>query len=201
MVVDRQRQPLVTEAHQRANGRHNHRHGLGPAETLALRIAIDDEQRIEADRAVVDEDAAAHLGHVHASLWPLADQLRRILQLGGDAEVAREMVQRTQRQDPEQGLGPDQRRCRRADRAVAAADHHQLLAPFGNRSAAHGAVAARDQLDFCVDTHVMKRLCDFVADLRVGGDGAAAAIQQSNNWTLHRTLTRQSSFPVHSPMR
>ena len=61
------------------------------------------------------------------------------------------MVERSERQDAEPGLGPDQRRGRRADRPVAAADDQQLVAALGNRRAADRAIAAVDQLDLGVD--------------------------------------------------
>ena len=86
------------------------------------------------------------------------------------------MVERAERQDPEPGFGPDQRRCSRADRAVASADHHQLIAALGKHAASHCAVATADQLDLGVDAGLLKRLGDLVADLRVSGDGTAPAI-------------------------
>ena len=96
------------------------------------------------------------------------DQLRRLVELGRNAEVAREMVERAERQDAERRLGPDQRRGRRADRAVAAADDQQLVAALGDRPAARRAVAAVDQLDLGVDARLLQRLATLSADLRVG---------------------------------
>ena len=61
----------MAEAHKRADRCDDHRRRLGPAEALALRIAVNDEQRVEPDRAIVDEDAPVHLRHVDASLGPL----------------------------------------------------------------------------------------------------------------------------------
>lgn len=49
--------------------------------------------------------------------------------IDGDAQVSREAIARTQRDDPEGGGGIDEFACRLVDRAVAPCDDHALV-PF-----------------------------------------------------------------------
>ena len=58
-----------------------------------------------ADRAVVDEDPVVHFRDVDLPFAARRYQLRRLVEFGRDTEVAREMVERPQRQYPEHGLG------------------------------------------------------------------------------------------------
>ena len=109
LLVDGKCEPLVVEARERTDRGDEHRQTLAPAQALTLEIAVDNHQRVKADRAVVDEDAFVHLGHIDTTILAAGDQLRRLVELGRNAEVAGEMVERAQRQDAKPGLGADQR--------------------------------------------------------------------------------------------
>jgi len=106
------------------------------------------------------------------------NQGRGIFELGRDAKVAREMVERSQRQDAERSLAADQRRRRRADRPVAAADHHQSVAALGDGLRPHFAFAAVDQLDFGIDARGLERGRDCFRNVGIARRRAALAIHQ-----------------------
>src|SRR6185503_7483495 len=103
LLVDGQSQSVAIEADERAQRGDDHRQPLATPEPPALQVAVDDHQRIKADRAVVDEDPAVHLADVDAPAVATGDQLGRLVEIGGQAEVAREMVERAERKDSEQG--------------------------------------------------------------------------------------------------
>ena len=78
-----------------------------------LGFAIDHHQRIQSDRAVVDERATVQLGEVDAALHPGADDRSRLVEVAADAEIPRQMVQRAERENAEGGpaVGHRGRRC------------------------------------------------------------------------------------------
>ncbi len=91
------------------------------------------------------------------------------------------MVERSERQYAKQGVGARQRRSGGADRSVAAADDQQRSAAFGNCAAAHFALAAVDQLDLASTPAFTKRRARPFGKLRVGGERAAAAVDQNGD--------------------
>ena len=167
VVVHGEGQALVLETGEGSRRRNEHRQPLASAEPLLLRIAVADHQRIEADRAVVDEDAAVHLGNVDAALLAGGDQFRRFVEIGRDAEVAREMVERAEGKDTKRGVRADECRGRGADRPVATADDDQLVATFGDRLGANLAIAAVDELDVRVDAGGFQRRGNLVGNGRI----------------------------------
>ena len=60
------------------------------------------------------------------------------------------------------------------------------VAALRDRLAAHRAIAAFDQLDLGVDARCLSAARDLVADLRIGGGGAAAAIEQDGMRAIAR---------------
>src|SRR6185369_14598175 len=141
----------MPEPRERARGRHQHGEALAPPETPALQVAVHDHQRVEADRAVIDEDALVHLADVHKAFGAGGDQFRRLLQIRGNSEVAREMVERSERQDAKLRFCPGQRRGRGAYCPITAADDQYWVAPLADGLGADLAVASRDQLDLTID--------------------------------------------------
>ena len=91
------------------------------------------------------------------------------------------MVERPQGQDAEPGVGPDERRSRSADSAVAAADDQQGIAAFGDRLAAYRAIAAGDQLDVGIDFGFPEGVGNLAGDV-----GSAATAPPPR---LRRTVT------------
>ena len=106
------------------------------------------------------------------------NHLRRFVEVRGNAEVAREMIERSQGQDAEDGVGAHQRRGGGADRPVAAADDQQRVATLRNRLAAHRAIAALDKLDLTIHAGLGQRRRDLVGDFRIRRDRSAAAVEQ-----------------------
>ncbi len=133
---------MVIEANEGPERCDDHRDAFAPAEALPLQVAVDDHQRIKADRAVVDEDPVVHLTDVDLLVRSARDQPRGFVEVGRNAKVAREMIERAEREDSEQRLGPDDSRGGGADRPVSATDDDQSIAAFGDRTATHRAVAA-----------------------------------------------------------
>ena len=112
---------------QRGEAGREHRQPLAAPDPLLLRLAQPDHVRIEADRAVVDEHPAVHLGDV--------DRLRRGRRrsppppprssAGMPASRAR-WLSVPERQDAERPAGAGEMAGGAADRAVAAARHHRV---------------------------------------------------------------------------
>ena len=167
---------MVIEAQQRSKRGDDNGEALASPETRLLPIAIDHHQRVQADCAVVDEDAVVHLADVDPAILARRDQPGGVVEMGRNAEIAREMVESPERQDPEPRSGPDQRRGRGADRSVAAADDQQRIAAFGDGARPNGAVAAREQLDFDVEPGRLERIAHFIGERIVGGERAAVAV-------------------------
>ena len=173
-----------------------------------------DHQRIEADRAVVDEDAAVHLGDVDAAL-----ACRAAISFAASSKSAGMPRSRAKWLSVPSGRMPslvsrsDERRGCRADRPVAAADDQQRVAALGDRSRADRAIAAVRQLDLDVEARRRERFFDPSGELRVGGKRAAAAVEENGN--SHRSChdagasALRSRIPfrlglasgVHSPTR
>ncbi len=195
LIIDGERQPAVIEPGQRPRRGDQHRQPLVAAEPPALHVAVDDHQRIEADGAVVDEDAPAHLTKVDAALAAGGDDLGRFLEIEWNAEIAREMVERAERQDAERRLGAGERRGGRGDRAVAAADDQQWVAALGDGAGAHLALAAVDQLDLGADTGGSERRADLLVNRGVRRRRAAAAVDQ---YAPHGRLT--AGRAIHFPL-
>ena len=125
----------MVEPGERAGRCDDHRQPLAPTEPLTLEVAVQHHQRVEPDRAVVDEDTLVHFRDVDAPLGARRDQLRRRRKLRRDRKVAREVIERPERQDAEPRLGPGQSGGSGADRAVAAADDDQRVPALGKRAA------------------------------------------------------------------
>ena len=94
------------------------------------------------------------------------------------------MIERAERQDAEQGLRPDDRRCRRADRSVPAADDQKLVAALGNGAAADLVIASADQLDLTVDPRGPQRFRDCLADRGIARRSASAPIDEDRDGRL-----------------
>ena len=147
----------------RPRRRDRHRQPLATAEPLLLRLAIADHQRVEADGAVVDEHPAVELADVDRPRSPAGDLGGRFGEVGGHAEVAREMVERPEWEDAERGLAPGQRPGGRADRAVAAAGDDQRRAALDRRLRPAGDLVAFEPFGLAVDAGAVERLADRLA--------------------------------------
>ena len=197
-VVGREGQALVAKTKQGAHRGDRHRQPLAAAEAFALQVAVDDHQRIEADGAVVDERAAVHLGDVDPPLGAGGDQRRRFVEVGRNAEIAGEMVERAERQDAEPGRAVRDRAGGGADGPVAAADDQQRIAALDDRPAAHLGLAAVDHLDFGLDAGPAERRLDLGRDLVVGGRRTATAIDQDGGARLCQPALCQVAGPIRN---
>ena len=110
-------------------------------------------------------------------LRPIGDELHCIFQVRGNAEVAGEMVERAERQDPKRSLRPDERGSRGADRSVPTADNEQRIAAFGDSLGTDIAISAVDQLDLGVDASMLERLDHLGARLWIARHSPASAVQ------------------------
>src|SRR6185369_8816797 len=130
------------------------------------------------------------LADVHKALGAGGDQFRRLLQIRGNSEVAREMVERSERQDAKLRFCPGQRRGRGAYCPITAADDQYWVAPLADGLGADLAVASRDQLDLTIDPRRIERFLHLIRDLLIRGDRAAAAVEQDRN--RHARLARRA---------
>ena len=101
------------------------------------------------------------------ALVPVGDHRRRFVEVERNAEIAREMVERAERQDAERGLGPGKRAgggadaCRRRRRRSAAASPRSTIAAAAlvrHRSPSTSSIAGRR----------CRRACKRRLDLRRG---------------------------------
>ena len=101
------------------------------------------------------------------------------LEISRNAEIAREMVERSKRQDAQHGIRSGERRGCRADRPVTAANDQQRVAALGNRAASHRAVAATETSSTSTSSPTdLSALRGRVGRLGIGRDSAAAAIEE-----------------------
>jgi hypothetical protein len=82
---------------------------------------------------------------------PGDDRLYRRLEVQRNAEILREMVQRSERQDAESCPGPGQGRCHGADRAVTSAGDDQGRALLQRAARRLANLTAGDQGDSGLD--------------------------------------------------
>ncbi len=122
---------------------------------------------------------------------PAAISRCRLVEIGRNAEIARKMVEGSERQDPKNGFRSGKRRGCRADRPVAATDDQQRISSFSNSAAANGAVAATAELDFSVQPHRPESVADSIGEAFISRNCAAAAVEQNYNIGHFEALTRQ----------
>ena len=79
---------------------------------------------------IVDEDAAVDLAHIDAFHSAGRHRPDRSCQVERNPLILGKVVERTQREHAEDGIGVHQHRCRRAQRAVTATDDDQAGTAF-----------------------------------------------------------------------
>ena len=171
-----QAQPVVAQALEHGEGGGECRQPL----RRVMAVALLDQLRIGADRGVVDEGMAVDPGEVDTAQRSCSDKLCRVAQVQRHAERTGEVVARAERQDAERRPALHQRACRRAERAIAAADDHQL--PVGQRRRRVGNVAASHHADIDRQSGGGKRGLDRArAPIAQPARGAAAGVDQDGN--------------------
>ena len=189
-------QPVHRKTAQHPHERQHHRPPFAEAERAPPLLARLDHVGIDADRRVVDEDAAVDLAHVDVARAPLRDEQRREFDDRRDAQVLGEVVERAERQHAERNARARQMPRRRADGPVAAADDQRVereavARPARSQRRLHGGrqFGAADQLDRRVDVGRGESVGDGLMDALGPGYGAGLALDVEDRQHAHALRT------------